>query len=252
MSNKKCICIVSGGIDSATLLKMLVLEGYEVHALSFDYGQRHKIELEYARKNCESLGVKHNIINLSNLNPFLQGSALTASEIEVPYGHYTANSMKSTVVPNRNMIMLSIATGYAVSLDVSKVFFGAHAGDHFIYRDCRPEFVEALSAVTKIANDQPVEIEAPFTMLSKIDIVKLGLELKVDFKNTWSCYNPQYLGGEKEIPIVDDKISLFPRPCLKCGTCIERAISFRDSGVPDPFLTDEEWEEALKIIEGIK
>lgn len=227
---KKIIIITSGGADSATLLYKYVKEGYEVKALSFNYGQRHSKELDYARLTCKKLKVQHKVVDLKSINSLLQGSALTSKDIDVPEGHYAADNMKITVVSNRNMIMLSLATAYAVSLGYNYIAFGAHFGDHQIYEDCREEFVEALNKTTMIANYVPVKILAPFLNMSKTDVFKLGLELGVDFSNTWSCY-----GGRK-------------RPDLVCGTCVERTQSFYENNTTDPLLTKKEWDTAVKYM----
>jgi 7-cyano-7-deazaguanine synthase len=202
-------------MDSVTLLYHLRSQGYEVHALSFDYGQRHKKELDYARGICAELGVPHYVVDLSSVNVLLKGSSLT-DDIDVPEGHYAEPTMKQTVVPNRNMIMLSIAVGHAVSIEAEAVFFGAHAGDHAIYPDCRKEFVEVLSAVCQIANYHPVRIEAPFIDMDKGDIAIRGKELGVPYNRTWTCYK----GLE--------------RHCGKCGACAERIEAMAKAGVVEP------------------
>jgi 7-cyano-7-deazaguanine synthase len=212
---KKCVLIFSGGMDSFTLLHDLIATGYEVHAVSFDYGQRHSKELNYAHDCCETLGVEHRIVDVSSINQLMQGSALT-SNIKVPEGHYAEQSMKSTVVPNRNMIMLSLATAYAVSIQAPEVYIGAHAGDHAIYPDCRPEFITMLSAVTEIANYQPVAIHAPYINLSKGQIAEIGKHLELDYSQAWTCYN----GREKA--------------CGKCGACQERIEAMAEAGITDP------------------
>ena len=233
MTNKKVIVIVSGGMDSATLLYKVITDGLEPYAVSFNYGQRHVKELDYAKRFCSSLGIDHKVVDLSAILPLIQGSSLTSSDIEVPHGHYAADNMKSTVVPNRNMIMLSIAVGYAVSIGAGTVYFGAQSGDNSQYRDCRPEFLDRMDRVTSIANEVLVHIEAPFIHMSKTDTVKLGLKLGIKYAGAWSCYE----GKE--------------RPCLRCGACSERAVAFRDNQVADPLLTPEEWKEALQIVEGV-
>lgn len=212
---EKVVLILSGGMDSTTLLYKLAAEGYDVYAISFNYGQRHNRELTVARRTCEKIGVKHRIVNVSGLKYLLEGSSLT-SDIEVPEGHYADENMKKTVVPNRNMIMLSIATGYAVSIGAGKVFFGAHSGDHAIYPDCRKVFVAALNAVTKVANYQPIEVIAPFLELDKGDIAILGKRLGVDYSLTHTCYK-----GKKVA-------------CGKCGACTERLEAFKKAGIEDP------------------
>lgn len=210
----KVVIIYSGGMDSYTLLNQAIGNGEEVYALSFDYGQRHKRELTYAKTETIKLGIPHKIVDIRGVNELLQGSALTSSSVAVPEGHYAEPSMKQTVVPNRNMIMLSMAIGYAVSIGAPVVRFGAHAGDHAIYPDCRKEFVDALNVVAAIANYQPVRVEVPFIELDKGDIAILGREMGLDYSRTWTCYK-----GEEE-------------PCGKCGACVERAEAMEKAGLP--------------------
>jgi 7-cyano-7-deazaguanine synthase len=218
----KSVVIYSGGMDSFTLLHHVIDEHdgdtSKVAALSFHYGQRHKKELDYAAREAQRLGVAHQIVDVGTLLPLLGGSALT-SDVAVPEGHYAAENMKLTVVPNRNMIMLAIATGYAVSIDGNAVYFGAHAGDHDIYPDCRREFVKAMNAVTEIANYRPTYVRAPFQQLTKLTILQRGAELGLtaaDYARSWTCYN----GREKA--------------CGRCGSCVERLEAFRDIGWIDP------------------
>jgi len=219
------VVIISGGMDSTVLaayVKDLLPPDGLVHGLSFNYGQRHFKELGYARRN-ETLS-SWTEVNLQNLNPLLQGSSLTSPDIEVPDGHYAAETMKQTVVPNRNMIMLSIAVGYAVSKQSSfGVWTGVHAGDHFIYPDCRPEFIKAASKAASVGNEgfwdtvgKLQAINAPFSEMTKAQIVELGTQLEVNFAQTWSCYK----GGMIH--------------CGRCGTCVERKEAFAIAGVPDP------------------
>lgn len=210
----KAIVILSGGMDSTVMLYHLK-QTYECFAVSFDYGQRHRKELIFARVTCAKLNIPHKVVDLSSITQLLGGSALT-DNIEVPEGHYADENMKSTVVPNRNMIMLSLAVGYAVSIGAENVAYAAHSGDHQIYPDCRLEFVQKLTEVTKIANYQPVWILAPFIHMNKGQIAKLGVELGVDFALTWTCYKG------------------LRRPCGKCGACRERQEAFQFAGVPDP------------------
>ena len=209
------VVIYSGGMDSFTLLHLARARGYQVHALSFDYGQRHVRELDCARQVCDAAGIPHKVIDIRALGAVMAGSALT-SDVEVPEGHYEEDSMKATVVPNRNMILLSLATGYAVTAGASAVWYGAHGGDHAIYPDCRPEFVEKMDAVCRVANYQPVAIEAPFMALDKSDILAQGLQLDLDYSQTWTCYN----GRE--------------RACGVCGSCVERREAFAAHGLTDP------------------
>ncbi|BDX07474.1 7-cyano-7-deazaguanine synthase QueC [Planctobacterium marinum] len=212
---QKVVVIYSGGMDSFTVLHRAIKDGYQVFPLSFDYGQRHKKELDYAAGVCAELGVEHKVIDISAINQLIGGSSLT-SDIEVPEGHYEEESMKQTVVPNRNMILLSMAVGYAVAIGANKVYYGAHSGDHAIYPDCRPEFVQKMNDVSAIANYEPVEIYSPYLTVSKIDILTDGLTMGLDYKQTWTCYN----GREKA--------------CGKCGACQERLEAFAENGVPDP------------------
>ncbi|MEP1554059.1 MAG: 7-cyano-7-deazaguanine synthase QueC [Paraglaciecola sp.] len=213
--SQKVVVIFSGGMDSFTVLNLAVKQGFEVFALSFDYGQRHKKELEYAARACSNLGVHHKIVDISAINQLIGGSSLT-SDIEVAEGHYEEDSMKTTVVPNRNMILLSMAVGYAVSINANKVFYGAHSGDHAIYPDCRPEFVHKMNDVCAIANYEAVEIVTPYLDVSKTAILTAGLEMNLDYNQTWTCYN----GREKA--------------CGKCGACQERLEAFTENGVTDP------------------
>jgi len=212
---EKAVVIYSGGMDSFTILNKAKQEGYELYALTFDYGQKHKKEIEYASRVCQELGINHRIIDITAINQLLQSSSLT-SEKEIPEGHYADDNMKSTMVPNRNMILLSLAIGYAVDIGANKVFYGAHSGDHAIYPDCRPEFVEAMNAVSKIANYEPVEIVTPYLSGDKISILADGLKMGLDYGKSWTCYN----GREKA--------------CGKCGSCDERLEAFRLNNAVDP------------------
>jgi len=220
-AKEKVVLVFSGGMDSTTLLYDLVNQGKEVYALSINYNQRHKKELEYAKKTAQKLGVEHKIIDLSVINELLQGSALTTPEIDVPEGHYEDENMKITVVPNRNMILLSLAIGFAISIGAKKVYYTAHAGDHAIYPDCRPEFVEAMKQVAKLAYYEPIEICTPYLYIDKGDVAKIGKKLGVDYSLTWTCYK----GREK--------------PCGKCGSCTERLEAFEKAGIKDPLEYEE-------------
>lgn len=235
----KAIAIASGGLDSTTLVYHLMKQGYEVRTLSFDYGQRHRKELLFAAMTARALGIRHDVVDLSGLTYLISNSALTSfvkpadwlnaevaehmtkHVIEVPDGHYAEENMKLTVVPNRNMIMLSIAAGVAVNDGADLVCTGVHAGDHFVYPDCRPDFIEAVDLAVKIGNEgfgpfadkehyheglkgNYEYIWAPFLHWEKADIAYRALELGVPLHMTWSCYK----GGEKH--------------CGRCGTCVER------------------------------
>ena len=212
----KSIVVHSGGMDSTVLLYQLAADGDEVKTLSIDYGQRHAKEIEYARSLSEGLGVEHRVADLRSLAELLGGSALTSSEIEVPEGHYAEENMKATVVPNRNMILLSVASGWAISSEFDRVAYAAHSGDHAIYPDCRTEFADALDSAIRLADWREVSLYRPFVDLTKADVVKLGAELNVPFESTWSCYKGLELH------------------CGRCGTCVERREAFHLAEVPDP------------------
>jgi 7-cyano-7-deazaguanine synthase len=205
---------------------LLRSQGYALNAISFDYGQRHRKELEFAERMAVDLDAPWTCIDLqaAGLTSLLTGSALTDDTVSVPDGHYADESMKITVVPNRNAIMLSIACALAVTRDAGAVAFGAHAGDHFIYPDCRPEFVRAFEAMVNIAVEglTSIEILAPFLSMTKTDIVRLGDELNVPFERTWSCYK----GGALH--------------CGTCGTCYERREAFAQAHVADPTAYESE------------
>src|SRR3990172_6237755 len=206
---KKAVVVLSGGMDSATALYQAKADGNEVYAVSFNYGQKHKKELDFARQLAEKAGVKeHKVVDLTDINQLVSHSALTGKDIAVPDGHYTAESMKITVVPNRNMIMYAVALGYAVNLEADAMYVGIHSGDHAIYPDCRPDFITGLQALPLVANEGFIkpdfEIKAPFVNISKAEIAAKGNKLGVPYELTWSCYK----GGDKH--------------CGTCGTCVER------------------------------
>ncbi|MEV3925903.1 7-cyano-7-deazaguanine synthase QueC [Actinomadura coerulea] len=214
------VLIASGGMDSAVAAYVLRDRGTAVTMLSFDYGQRHRVELAYAAKIAELLDVPHEIVDLAGVGGLLGGSALTDHTVPVPDGHYSDETMRSTVVPNRNMIMLSVAAGVAVSRNADCVAYGAHAGDHAVYPDCRPEFYRQVDLAIRAGNDgflaAGFRLEAPFLEVTKADIVRRGQALGVPFSLTWSCYK----GG-----IVH---------CGTCGTCVERREAFALAGLDDP------------------
>lgn len=212
--------ILSGGMDSTVLLYELAKK-YDLRPVTFDYGQRHSREITAAAAICDSLNLPHKIVRLEGMNELLGGSCLTDGNIEVPEGHYAEESMKRTVVPNRNMIMLAIAAGYAISLKAKHVAYAAHAGDHTIYPDCRPEFAKSVNRAIKLADWHQVSLLAPYALISKAAIVKRGLFLGVPFEKTWSCYKGQEIH------------------CGKCGTCVERIEAFNLAGVIDPTVYSE-------------
>lgn len=212
----KTVLIFSGGLDSTVLLYDLLARDDTVKALSVDYGQRHVRELESAKETAVRLRIEHRVADLRAISPLLAGSSLTSANVSVPDGHYAEETMKVTVVPNRNMIMLAVAAGWAISMKFDQVAFGAHSGDHAIYPDCRAEFANAMDKALGLADWNPVRLVRPFVTLTKADIVKRGAELKVPFAKTWSCYK----GSD--------------RHCGQCGTCIERREAFYLADVDDP------------------
>ncbi len=214
---EKLVVILSGGMDSATLLYHLADAGHEIKTLSINYGQRHVRELESAAALSTRLVVEHQIADLRSINPLLgTGNSLSGTDIEVPEGHYEEENMKLTVVPNRNMIMLSVAVGWAVSLKFDAVAYGAHSGDHAIYPDCREEFANALDKAVNLCDWHAMRLMRPFVDMDKGDIAKRGYELGVPFELTWTCYK----GLEKH--------------CGKCGACQERLEAFAKHGITDP------------------
>lgn len=244
-----CVAVFSGGLDSTTLVYDLLQRGYHPHLLSFDYGQRHRKELDYAKATGWGLQLRHDIIDLTSITGLISNSALTSGYeaktvtemppaelprrlIDVPEGHYAENNMKQTVVPNRNMIMLSIAAGVAVNNGYKFVATGVHAGDHFVYPDCRPRFLQATAAAVDIGNEgfhkfyigmKPDGVEgpifAPYVTATKEDIAFRAFDLNVPLERTWSCYK----GGEKH--------------CGKCGTCVERLEAI--AGAQQRYAEDE-------------
>lgn len=227
----KTFVICSGGLDSVTLAYKVARDFHLQGLISFDYGQRHVRELDRARLCANDLGAAHHVIDISSVGAVLSGSALT-DDVDVPEGHYAEESMKSTVVPNRNAIMLAMAYGIAAAQKADAVATAVHGGDHFIYPDCRPGFIDAFAAMQDLALDgvAKVKLYTPFVNVSKADIVREGAALDVPFAQTWSCYK----GGE--------------RHCGRCGTCVERREAFDLAGVDDPTIYDDPdfWRIAVK------
>lgn len=215
---KSSVVLLSGGLDSTVLLAKLKADGRHVVALGIDYGQRHCREIDAARAICERLGVEYRVADLKNLSQFFGNNSLTDKSQKVYEGNYDEAGMKTTVVPARNMILVSIATAWAVSLKCDSIAYAAHGGDHAIYPDCRPEFADALDKVVQIADWHKVVLERPFVNMTKAEIVKLGASIGAPLDLTWSCYN----GGNVH--------------CGKCSTCMERREAFKIAGVPDPTI----------------
>jgi len=217
MSAKSSVVVLlSGGMDSVTALydarERYTLAG----AVSFHYGSKHNDrEIPFAAWHAKKLGVRHDVISLNFVNALFK-SDLLKSGGEIPKGHYEEENMKKTVVPFRNGIMLSIAAGYAESLEVNGLVIAAHAGDHAIYPDCREPFMGAMGEAIRVGTYANIELVRPFIAMSKADIAARGYVLDVDYSQTWSCY----VGGETH--------------CGECGTCVERREAFLLAGVPDP------------------
>lgn len=210
---------MSGGLDSTVMGYALRAQGHRLHAVSFDYGQRHRKELDCARAVAADLGAPWELVDLraAGVTRFLRGSALTDDAVEVPDGHYADESMRVTVVPNRNAMMLAIACALAGGIGAGAVAIAVHGGDHPIYPDCRPDFVRAFEAMERLAMEQPgLRILAPFVDVTKDQIVRIGAAHGVPFDKTWSCYK----GGRVH--------------CGVCGTCHERREAFALAGVTDP------------------
>ena len=219
MPTKKAIVLVSGGLDSATVAAIARDEGYEVYALSFDYGQRHRLELDAARAVVAAQGIRHHAVSVIDLRVF-GGSALT-SDIAVPKHDNVAEiggGIPITYVPARNTIFLSFALAYAEVVGANDVFIGVNALDYSGYPDCRPEYFEAFNRLIELGTrpETHLAIYTPLIHLDKGGIVRLGLELGAPFELTWSCYQ--------------DEI----HACGRCSSCRLRLKGFAAAGVPDP------------------
>ena len=212
----KTIVVLSGGMDSAVLLWYLRDKGYDIETVSIDYGQRHRKEIICAKDLAIKAKVKHDVIDLTSLGALLKGSSQSDLSVPVPFGRYDEPSMKLTVVPNRNMVLLASVGAVAIARKAECIAYGAHAGDHTIYPDCRPEFVNSMRQAFNLADWHSIGILAPFIDMSKGEICLIGAKLSVPFELTWTCY----MGDS--------------RPCGKCGSCVERAEAFAFAGIPDP------------------
>ena len=210
---KDSLIIVSGGMDSITLL--YDRKDSIALALSFDYGSNHNSrEIPYAQLHCQRLGIRHIVIPLDFMHQYFTSSLPEGAEA-IPDGHYADENMKSTVVPFRNGIMLSVAIGIAESNGLKKVLIANHGGDHAIYPDCRPDFISAINKAAMSGTYLNVEVDAPYTNISKTDIARRGAALGIDYSETWSCYK----GGAVH--------------CGTCGTCVERKEALHDAGIDD-------------------
>ena len=218
MQHKDCVLILSGGMDSTTLL--YDYQDRIALAISFDYGSKHNArEIPFAQLHCGRLGIRHITIPLSFMTKYFKSSLLLGGEA-IPEGHYDAENMKSTVVPFRNGIMLSIAVGIAESNQLKYVMMANHGGDHTIYPDCRPEFVKAFNETAMAGTFAGVGLLSPYTNFTKADIAQRGKELGIDYSETWSCYK----GGEHH--------------CGRCGTCAERREALASAGIEDNTVYD--------------
>ena len=217
----KALVLFSGGLDSTVLATQMKRDAEETRLLSINYGQRHAKELNHSQRVAKHLDLPHEILNLSQLGAILGGSSLTDKSLALPEGHYAEESMKSTVVPNRNMILLALAGGHALSLGFDTIAYAAHAGDHTIYPDCRPAFADAMDRAFGLADWNTLSLHRPFVDMTKSDLVSLGTQLDAPLHLTWSCY----AGNEIH--------------CGKCGTCVERKEAFALANVPDPTKYEE-------------
>lgn len=212
----KAVVLLSGGMDSVTALYHTRRDHEVTGALSFHYGSKHNHrELPFAREHASRLGIPHHLVELDFMSRLFQ-SHLLQSGGDIPDGHYADASMKQTVVPFRNGIMLAIATGYAESSGADAVVIAAHAGDHAIYPDCREPFLQSIGVAMARGTYAGIQLLRPFIHLDKAAIVRLGGALGIDYAHTWSCYK----GGSLH--------------CGTCGTCVERREAFAVAGVPDP------------------
>lgn len=212
------IVLLSGGMDSTVLVGHLLEIGHTVDTLALDYGQRHRRELTAAADVAGHYGVRFDVVDLTAVGRMLTGSALTDPNIPVPHGHYAHESMRATVVPNRNAILVMAAAGVAVARHAQYVATAVHAGDHPIYPDCRPDFITAVDQTVRLATAGygDVHVVAPFVWYTKAQIAALGARLGAPFGKSWSCYE----GGDTH--------------CGRCGTCVERREAFADANLIDP------------------
>ncbi len=252
MIHDRAVVLLSGGIDSSTTLAVARSEGHELYALSFDYGQRHKRELDSAKMVASALGVQRHLVIRFDLRE-IGGSALT-SDMEVPKGRkeLTVKHIPVTYVPARNTIFLSFALAWAEVLEAENIFIGANAIDYSGYPDCRPEYLAAFEATANLATKVSVEgkirfkIKAPLISMKKSEIIRKGIELGLDYSLTWSCYDPQKIQkigptttpspsrgeGKEEGESLRKGIYV---PCGRCDSCLFRAKGFEEAGMKDPF-----------------
>jgi 7-cyano-7-deazaguanine synthase len=218
--DKIAVIIASGGIDSTTLLYKLIHDGYQLRAVTFLYGQKHLKEANFAANIYKNLSLEYKIVDISGIKDLISGSALTDVNVNIPEVPETMDyydTLKSTIVPNRNSIFLTLAVAYAQQLNCNIIFYGAHHSDRGVYPDCRKEFIESFEHSQRLANDNDkIKIMAPFVDMDKAEIVKIGNKLAVPYDKTWSCYKGLELH------------------CGQCSSCRERKRAFRQSGIEDP------------------
>lgn len=232
----KTLILLSGGLDSSTLAYHLAAEGHELMAVCINYGQRHDKELESARKIASHLAIPYRQINILGLGRLLKGSSLTDEDIDTPHGHYNEPSMKQTVVPGRNAIMLSIGWAAAAAGSFTHVAAAMHAGDHYIYPDCRPEFLshikDALALGTKGVGHSDMSLLTPFQDWTKADIAYRAAQLGLPIEDTWTCYE----GLDVH--------------CGRCGACCERILAMQEAAIQDPTpYADTEFAVSLEAAE---
>lgn len=215
---KKAIVALSGGMDSATVLAEAISQEREiVECVGFYYGSTHNVfENAKADALAKQYEIPFRLISLATVMDGFKSNLLKSNDKPIPEGHYEADSMRQTVVPGRNLIFISILTGLAWSRDAAEIWLGIHAGDHFIYPDCRPDFFTAMRAAVEYGSDHKVTLQAPFLGVTKYEILQRGQKLGVPYNLTRTCYKPQETA------------------CGKCGSCQERLTAFRRLGVEDP------------------
>lgn len=222
---KKIVVIYSGGMDSFTTLHKAIATGAEVHAINFFYNQKHKVEMLCAKRVCEANGIPLKVVDIGCLAELASSSALTGG-CDVPKGHYEDESMKDTVVANRNMVLLSMAASFAIDIGAEELWYGAHSGDHAIYPDCRPEFVAGMQHAFMVCHYEPLKLVVPYLHGNKETILMDGFEMGLDYGDTWTCYDPQVSAT--------DENTLGVKACGECGSCQERLEAFKALHVQDP------------------
>ncbi len=232
-SPSKVVMALSGGLDSTTMLAYLINLGYEVECINFIYGSQHnKYEIDCAQKITKYYNVPYKLFDLTSAFSGFKSNLLLDNNKEIPEGHYEDESMSKTVVPGRNSIFAMVLMGYAESVGAGKIALGVHRGDHASYPDCRLEYIKALDTLVYLASDKKIEVISPFVDIDKIKICKRGIELKVPFQFTRTCYKNSELS------------------CGKCGSCTERLEAFKLNGIPDPIQYEQV--KKFQTVEGVQ